>query len=368
MKIGISSFHNSINYGAVLQIYALKKNLEKLGGEVSVIDYRALNSEYADFSLKKGRQSMGFPRAFLKFLFYHMFSKKLIVNKMDKFDDFVSLNFNLTRKYNSIEDFINENNLDIMICGSDQIWNPEITNGFNKMMFGDFNSSTIKKYSYAASVGDVKIINTKNRKTEFLELIKNFDAISVREKELAEFITDNFDENPLVVLDPTLLLDADEYLPIIDTTKLKEKYVLVYQLSRYPRVIEIARNLAKEYNLEIIEIINNPFEFPRNKSMLFDVSPSEFLNLIKNAEYVVTNSFHGTAFSIIFKKNFYTVASRLRNSRITNLLDTLGLSDRLIIESNDEFPSNKIDYEKVDIVLSRERETSINFLKIVSEG
>lgn len=368
MKIGISSYHNSINYGAVLQIYALKKNLEKLGGEVSVIDYRAINSEYADFSFSKGRQTMGVPRASLKFLFYHMSSKKLIVNKMNKFADFVNSNLNLTRKYDYIEDFINESNLDLVICGSDQIWNPEITNGFNKMMFGDFNSSTIKKYSYAASVGDVKIIDTKDRKTVFLELIKNFDAISVREKELAEFIKDNVDEDPLVVLDPTLLLDADEYLPIIDTTKLKEKYVLVYQLSRYPRVIEIARNLSKLYNIKIVEIINNPYEFPRNKSMLFDVSPSEFLNLIKNAEYVVTNSFHGTAFSIIFKKNFYTVASRSRNSRITNLLLTLGLSDRLINENDDEFLSDKINYEEVDVLLSRERETSINYLKTVLEG
>lgn len=369
MRIGILSYHNSINYGATLQIYALKKTLEKLGADVSVIDYRVISSEYSNFSLKNTIKSVGYPRAFVKFVYYHIVAKKNVKVKNEKFEEFKNENFKLTKHFNSIEEFVNENNFDIVICGSDQIWNPEITNGFDRMMFCDFYSNKIGKYSYAASVGDVNLISNEEKKIEFLKLIKNFNSIAVREEDLANFISQNSALNPLVTLDPTLLLDAEEYKSVENTYKSKEKYILVYQLARYPRLMQVAQLLAKEENLKIVEIINNPYVLPFNKNMLFSASPSEFLNLINNAEYVITNSFHGTAFSIIYKKNFYTVASRTRNSRIINILNTLGLSNRLLYENQEAFSKNPIDYNKVAILLARERQKSLNYLNnIVNRG
>lgn len=365
MRIGLLSYHNSVNYGAVLQIYALKRTLEKLGANVSVIDYRSISSEYSSFLLSKAIKDIGLPRALAKYLYYIIFARKTIEVKKEKFTEFININFNLTRHFKSVVEFVSENDFDIVICGSDQIWNPEITNGFDKMMFCDFYNHKTQKYSYAASVGDVEIIGTKEMKKEFFKLIKNFNGITVREKELADFISQNSDINPLVTLDPTLLLNATEYRVIENVKKPVEKYVLVYQLSRYPRSIEVAQLLAREKNLKIKEIVNNPYILHKDKSMLFTESPSEFLNLVRNAEYVITNSFHGTIFSIIFKKNFYTILSRTRTSRITNLLNTLDINNRLIYENVDTFTRDSINYDKVDVILAQEREKSINYLKSI---
>jgi hypothetical protein len=362
LKIGILSFHDSRNYGAILQIYALKRTLEKLQVDVSVVDYSAIESEYG-FSFKAEIKAKGVPLALIKYLYYCIFVRKTMNFKKDKFKKFINKNFNLSKRYNSIDEFVCDNSYDVLICGSDQIWNPEITKGFDRMMFCDFPSNTIKRYSYAASVGDVKIIDTEENKAEFFRLLKNFDGIAVRENELADFISLNSDRKPEITLDPTLLLDETEYIAITDTEVPKDKYVLLYQLARYSRATEVAALLAKEKNLKIIEIINNPYIYNRKKSMLFSASPSQFLHLIKNAEYVITNSFHGTIFSIIFKKNFYTIASRTRNSRIANLMNTLELQDRLLKENDDDFTRDAIDYDKVDIILAEEREKSINYLR-----
>ena len=304
MKIGILSYHNSVNYGAVLQILALKATLEKMGAEVSVVDYSAIASEYGQFSLRKAIENNGAIRALAKFAYFNLIAKKHIIMKKEKFEEFTREYFNLSPQYKSVDEFEKNNDFDVIICGSDQIWNPEITNGFNPMLFCDFNSDRIKKYSYAASVGDVKIISSEDKKNEFLNLIKNFHQIAVREKELAEFISENTSFNPLVTLDPTLLLDAGEYDKVEGNKKAKKDYVLIYQLARYPKTMEVAKQLAKENNLKIIEIINNPYIKNKNNLMEFSASPGEFVNLMKNAKYVITNSFHGTVFSIIFKKNF----------------------------------------------------------------
>jgi hypothetical protein len=368
MKIGIISYHNSVNYGAVLQIFALKTTLEKMGAEVSVIDYRAIASEYGEFSLRKSIENNSFIKALAKFLYYNLIAKKSIKDRKEKFDDFTIRYFNFSPHYKSLNEFEKLNKYDAIICGSDQIWNPEITNGFDPMLFCDFNSDRVRKYSYAASVGDVMIISTEDKKTVFLNLIKNFEQVSVREQDLADFISENTEINPLVTLDPTLLLNAKEYDKVEDTKNTKKDYVLIYQLSRYPKTLEVAKQLAKENNLQIIEIINNPYIRNKNKLMQFSASPAEFVNLMKNANYIITNSFHGTVFSIIFRKNFYTIVSRVRNSRIINILGTLGLSDRLLEESSRDFPRDEIDYSKVKPLLEKEREASLNYLKKIILG
>ena len=363
MKIGILSYHNSVNYGAVLQIFALKTTLEKLGAEVSVVNYEAISSEYSVFSFKNAMSTNGFTKGLVKYIYYKIIAKKHINIKKENFEKFTENYFNLSQKYKSIDDFEKLNDYDVIICGSDQIWNPEITNGFDPMLFCNFNSNKIKKYSYAASVGDVKIISSLEKKKEFLRLIKNFDQIAVRETELAEFITENTSVNPLVTLDPTLLLNAEEYDKVEDNRNVKKDYILIYQLARYPKTMEVAKQLAKDNNLKIIEIINNPYVKSKNSLMELSASPGEFVNLMKNANYIITNSFHGTVFSIIFKKNFYTISSRTRNSRIINILGTLELNDRLIEEKAQDFPRDEIDYTKVKPLLEKQRESSLNYLK-----
>lgn len=367
MKIGLLSYHNSINYGAVLQMFALKTALEELGADVSVIDYRAISSEYGSFSLKKRINDIGIVKALAKYFYYNFFAKSKVKLKKHRFEQFINKNFNLTQHFTSVNEFEAHNNFDIVICGSDQIWNPEITKVFDRMMFCDFQAKKTKKYSYAASVGDVKIIGDIENRKEFFNLIGNFDAIAVREKELAEFISSSSTINPLVTLDPTLLLDEKEYYKLEDTRIQQDKYILIYQLARYKKSREVAKQLAKEKNLKIVEIVNNPYTIKKNKLMLFNAAPSEFINLVKNAEYVITNSFHGTIFSIIFKKNFYTIASRTRNSRITNLLSTFELNDRLLAEDSKDFTRDIINYDKVDSLIKKEREISLSYLKDIVE-
>lgn len=366
MKIGILSFHDSRNYGAILQIYALKKTLEKFDVEVSIIDYSVIENEFC-FSLDKEIKNKGLILGVAKYGFYKLFVKKAMNSKRQKFLDFTKKYLNLSMRYNSINEFEQKNDFDIIICGSDQIWNPEITKGFDRMMFCDLQNKRIKKYSYAASVGDVKIIDTVKYKKDFFELIENFDKVSVREKELGEFINKNSNIKPIVTLDPTLLLNAEEYDLIEDIRTHNQKYILIYQLARYDKSIEIAKTLSKEKDLKIIEIVNNPYLIKRNKYMEFDTSVPEFLDLFKNAEYVITNSFHGTVFSIIFRKNFYTIASRTRNSRIINLLNVLNLNDRLLLEDNNDFTRESINYDEVNQLIEKERKISIEYLRDIIE-
>ena len=289
MKVGILTFHDAHNYGAVLQAYALKKYIKQLGYEVNVINYH--HKTIPD----------GFP-------------KENNEVRWEKFNKFIKELTNNEQTVYTCEEDLEKLNIDFWICGSDQIWNTEITRGFNKGFFLDFETNG-KKISYAVSMGIPNL--PKEQEEDFKNSINKLDYISVREETLKQYAEKFTDKKVTKTLDPTLLLENKDFDDLILENKYGE-YVLIYALGPDERLTKIAKKIADEKNVKIIELNDKKIE-NYFCDQVSDAGPMEFLTLIKNAKAIVTNSFHGTIFSIIFGKEFYTITRLNRNSRMENI-------------------------------------------------
>ena len=295
MKIGILTFCNGYNYGAILQCYALQNFLNS----------NNIDAEVVNFKKEKTFNKRGYNFLSLSYLsrkIYALFYLKQIKIKKNKFDNF----FNNTVDENSITAIIKK--YDIIIFGSDQIWNmSEKIYDRSKIFFGDFVFLG-KKISYAASFGDSIDIAKKNI-SYIKKMLEKFDAISVREKTGSIFLESNGISNNLVV-DPTLLLKSDEWNDLCKKStfcKIPEKYILYYSVNCKKYSWKIAKKLSKLTGLKVVNLEEHPKIFGANFINDYTEGPKEFLYLVKNAEYVVTNSFHGTIFSLIFKKKLIPV-------------------------------------------------------------
>ena len=350
MKAGILTFHRAINYGAALQAYALVYKMNELGFDAELIDYRNphIENSFHRFSLSK----VNSPKKAASFLLNYRKMK----SRKKSFKSFMKLVPTGKRCDNSVQ--LEKEGYDIYVTGSDQVWNPDCT-GFDKTYFLDF-AQQCKKASYAASFGVASLEDKYCEKAG--ELIKDYKYLAVREKQGAEIVTKIADRDATVVLDPTLLLDREEWYKIAKPSKYgKKRFLLVYMLINSPSLIEFAEKTAKEENLEIISIGNG-----RRKNITYanDIGPAEFLDLFLRAEKVVTNSFHGTAFSINLGKNFFVELHNVknsRNSRMEDILDLFGLKSRLI--EHGEGTNENVNYKKIWEILKEERKKSLNFIK-----
>lgn len=369
MKIGILTFHYATNYGAILQAYATQKWLIAQGLDAIVINYVPQLQEgiynpeeieaqcFADFHRKP-------MRSIVRWLRYKLLIANEYIEKKTRFNEFNKKYLNLTTKIRNINEIDNLNIVfSAFICGSDQIWNPEITNGFDSTYFCSFAKGYIKKVSYAASAGDVEVLSKEENKKSFFELLRNFDSIAVREQSLADFISNESSMRPLVTLDPTLLLESSDYDKIaIQPQNIKSDYLLIYQLARNPKTTEVAKKVARDRNLKIIEVCGTFYNKPHTKYMICNAGPSELLGLIRNASYIVTNSFHGIAFSILYKKDFNAILSKKRNSRIIDLLNSIELQNRVIRDNDESFNTVKINYSKSFQILAEKKAQSMAYL------
>lgn len=215
------------------------------------------------------------------------------------------------------------------------------------------------KIAYAACIGYTNF--SEKRQIRFRQLLKNFDALSVREIQGTEFTQQFTDKTVYNVLDPTLLLDAEDYAKIAKPPKEKD-YILVYNcLKNNKKMLADAHKTAKERNLKVIEISVYHYNRFKNKVKL-DIGLEEWLGYFQNASYVFTNAFHGVCFSLIFKKNFYTYARGTKDSRVTSILHLLNLEDKFLQNDSPLPPLADIDYDTVYRHLERERKSSQDFL------
>lgn len=361
MKIGILTFHCAHNYGAVLQCYALQETLKGMGHDVEVIDYRPeyLLAPYRIFDVHRllSKKPMQLIKIWgREFLIFNRRRKRY-----KAFNDFISTRLNLS-------DRIQGNDIpskyDIYIMGSDQIWNPKITKGFDPVYFGEFLFDKGKKkyISYAASM-EVNSLN-EDEKSFYKKSLANFDSISVRESQLATLLQPLTEKKVEFVLDPTLLADINIWNKIAESPNINVKYVLVYQVRVDEDVQRIAHLLAEEIGAIVVEV--TACLIPSfNCHKLQCESPEEFLGLIKHASFVITTSFHGTAFSIIFKRPFYSIALEDgKDTRVFSLLKGINLSNRIIKKSSNPVFS-EIDYNNVNISIYRRKakEFLINAIK-----
>lgn len=366
MKIKTITCHKVNNHGANLQAYALMHYLEKLGNDVEIIDYcpeyfkhfRPLlctTEKYAsNFILKFAYIIVKFPSRLIDYLKYKRSKRK------ENFENFRAKYYKLTNIYESFEDLKNNPpQADIYIAGSDQIWNTMMNNGKDPSFYLAFVPNGKIKASYAASFSVSEI--PKELKNVTKSYIENLDFVSVREKSALDILNDLGISNSQAVLDPVFLLDKDEWLKLESDINFDEKYILVYDFEGSQSVKFYAQKFAQDHNLKIYSLYDNDY---CDKSFE-DYGPDVFLTLIKNATFIVSNSFHATAFSIIYEKEFAVIKrEEAINSRMVDLLSSLGLENR-IVGSYHNF--DRIDYNKIKPNIIDQIDKSKDFLTDVLE-
>ncbi len=367
MKLGIVTFHSAINYGAVLQTYALQEECKNYTEDCYIINYRPryIEKNYSFFPVRyniNGEKIVGLSQ--FKKLLNNIYNANTFFEKKRKFMTFIENNMNLTP---IIKDGKDINNLDFqyIICGSDQIWNPEIAEGLDEIYFGNTGSDNKHiRISYAASIGKKEIKNEYI--SEFSDLLNGLDYISVREKSSVNQLKLICDKNIQCVLDPTLLVDKKIWYPFVNKTITSSKYLLIYRMENNPAIDVLANQISGMLNLSIIEIGPKNLKYFVNHRLISNAGVEDFLSYFYNASFILTNSFHGTAFSIIFNKNFYSILHSNLGVRIKDLLEELQLSDRIIspTEVNLDYESLfSIDWNKTNLILEKMKENSINFIQ-----
>lgn len=377
-KVGIVTLHFSINYGAVLQCAALVRTIKKLGNEVEVIDYVPpylklfwqdwkspiyeckIQKKYCGRNIIKTAWKMS--KIFGKTMWEnrHYFERK---KKSDKFKQFNKEYLSLSNtQYNTLEQLNRmESKYDCLVSGSDQVWNPNFTkNKFDEVYFLKFGKKEQKRIAYAASTG---ILGSDEFYIQLKDMIAEFNAVSVREKSLASALSNVGAGNVISVIDPTLFLTGDEWEKYEKDVRTNRKFLLVYCLTQHEEFQEILNEIHKVVDLEIIDIS------PQNLNVSYSCKhdkvcgPGEFLWYIHHAEYIVTNSFHGTVFSILYQKQFITVADDKTGSRMKDLLCELALDERLY--NKDRCITSymgKIDYSEPYKILDNLRVSAEQFL------
>ena len=360
MRIAVITFHNTMNFGASLQCAALSRYLSSIGGQVEVIDYLpyyVMDKKSSLKELKKARSVRGFVKGVA-----YLYAFCSIKAKDEKISEFLNENVTLTRTYHSFDELRSDPPIaDVYVCGSDQVWNPNLTgDSFDESFFLRFVNHDAKKVAYGVSVGELNIEDVSD---ELKIITEDFDHISVRESSVCQRLSSVLEKDVSVVLDPTLLLEKAEYAAMersCDTTP--GKYLLLYTVQNSDTAVKTAKRIAAEKGLYLVDISPNPFQRIPSAKKILDIGPGEYLTLIKNSEHVVTNSFHGTVFSIVYEKDFNSVLHATRGERIRDLLRSLDLSDRIMINS-DEINTSEIKYGRVKEKLSALREYSNRFIQ-----
>lgn len=352
-KIGIITFHFALNYGAVLQAYALSKCLKSMGHETFLIDYRP------DYHLKRYQWQWNYSGLLLTNYVYPLLHKR--------FSDFVAENLRLSPQlYRTLEELVAKPpEADAYICGSDQVWNPVIT-GFDPAYFLNFTPHGTKRVAYAGSFGKKEL--TMEQCKCISPYVEEFDHLSVREASAVDIVKDMCGKDSKHVLDPTLLID--DYESVSEPCPIKNRYVLVVEQPSNSILSRTSDFVSRELGIPKV-VINNysPKVWHSGKWVL--PGPGGYLGLFQHADFVITNSFHATVFSHVYNKPFLSVPRlgymKEGNTRITELLNLTGLSTRFLgVFSNvriRELIETTIDWASARQRLHNARKDSLRFLQ-----
>lgn len=373
-KIGVITYHAAYNYGSVLQAYATQFAIERLGFKTEIINYRMREQRNA---YKLYRTKYGI-RPLLKDLMQLSVHKKRI-QRINSFENFMTEYMKLTKECVLPKDvYAIWNNYDIIISGSDQIWNKhslELANNNLEFMKPYLLSGFLgRKISYASSVANM---TDEELKPIIPEMLK-FSCISMREKSSAERMSLMLEKDVPAVLDPTFLLNTEEWVTRFQIKESNEStgYILYYSLGGIQPLKEISsvlKLISKRKNLKVKVI--TPFAYLKLDDEVIEmhpeVGPIEFMNLIFNAEMVVTNSYHGTILSVNLRKDIYSLCENMGSDfRKTDILTRIGMQDRIVYNPTDLLEKNfsPINYEKVYDKLEYLRKQSLHYLDLELSG
>lgn len=356
MKIGIMTFPNTNSYGAEMQMYALYRAVENLGAQPEIINY--CNSYMKAQSHTRAFQSSGMKkklRLLLKSVLhlrqtqvFRRFEKRMRLHPENPISTAEELS-ELAERYDGV------------ICGSDQVWNPDIT-GMDMGYFLDFCGGETRRIAYAPSFGITEFSGDFQKKIK--PLLNRFNWLSAREKEGQQLLERLTGRDVSLVLDPTFLLSEQQWTALEqEHPEARGDYILYYTVLGSESLLRFCLQLAEKENKQVVFVGGNPVKrlLEKNKRIRYacDVSPEQWLYLIHHASCVVTNSFHGTAFAIHYKKEFFLEFSSYTNSRLEQIIRLTGLEDR-VVGGKEPAP---IDYQKVYDRLADARQRSSDYLK-----
>lgn len=359
-RLGIVSYNihcNFTNYGSALQSWALQKTVDKLGKgrwESVLVDY--CPDAMRDKDPRNPIEHMWDTDEESRQMCY--LSMPAILKNADKFDHFYQNEFRRTQGTYTSDNFLNIKELeglDGFICGSDTIFCIDEFDGFDDGYYAEYRCMKGCSVAYAASFGDTQFTSETLNILE--SRLKNFCAVGLRENAMLSFVSNHTDGPASQVLDPTLLLTEEDYAPIIASRQEKRPYLLLYARRHNPIMSAYAERLATEKGWEIIEISLQAANAQRHR-MFYEAGVDEFLSLVKHAEFVVTNSYHGMIFSIQFKRNFRIFSREQCDTKITNLLNMLQLPNLVCRDNNADTLFSEIEHR-----LQVERKKSLLFLE-----
>lgn len=375
MKVGIITIHNSHNYGACLQAFALYQYIVEQGHDVEMIDlYRPIHSR---FTRSKKYKYMRTVKQSVFSLLKKNIKRLLISTKpalsvisQKKFNEFNTY-IHLSSPYRSIDElYSSPPSYDLYITGSDQVWNPTQAYCIEPYFLG-FVKNHGRKISYASSIGISSLL--ENEKCQFKEWLSSYDAISVRETTAKKILEGIVDKKVYQVADPTFLLSRGQWGKMAAHSSYQyENYLFLFTLTFDKTLFDYAQSLKKESGQELIYLCADyvPKKYRTNCLCITDAGPYDFLYLIVHANMIITNSFHCVVFSIIMQaRNFYAYISKWnqRGSRITDLLSTYSLSshilDTSLSQSYTELSRNEIEYDVVTRIYLQEQDKSRFFLE-----
>lgn len=356
MKTFTVTFHHTCNYGALFQCYSLQTTLKRLGHENTVMEYPDKDRFYCRLSKNPKQAAQGLYRNWLRFL-----RKKPLKALQASFRKFRANRLNLSKVYSHVDELRkNPPVADCYITGSDQVWKMAGNKALLPARFLDFGPEEIKRISYAASIEALNY--TDAQKKQVAKWLTRFDGIALREQSAADYIRD-ITGDPAVtrVIDPVFLQTKEQWLEIATPPRIQGPYILCYQVQSNKRMQEVANYLKKKTGYPIVAICPSEIRHIRADYSLHDVSPEEFLGLYSQAAIVVSASFHGTAFGLLFEKPSYGLIRSTHANRIREIL-ALGGLEHFCIDTNTPIPDPEIDTDSLREKLTAERTRSLAYL------
>lgn len=364
------------NYGACLQAFALSQTIKQLGFDCEIINYtepegyfpNSLSQRIKDSEIYNKCRSLISPKYAVSYKLEKI--RRPVFRRFRK--NYLPISDTEFKSYRELED--TSLNYNQYVCGSDQIWNPTFYNKCNPAYYLKFVPDNVRKISYAPSIG-ISDIPEKYQKS-FSELVNRFQYISVRETIGVKLVEKYSDSKATLVVDPTLLFTSSVWDKYTTKLNIKKPYIFCYLFGNSHKYQEIIKIMTDQTGLDVVIIPFNEWNLSTSYMQYYTADPFDFISLIKNAEYVFTDSFHASVFSIQFHKNFYTALRHNyrdpvgMNSRIASLLKLCGLENRCLHDENfSTFTISAIDdYTEVDEKINKIRESSLNFLQTALEG
>lgn len=368
-SVAIITMHRVLNYGSVLQTLALFKYIEQLGYDVTIVDYVFPNEYHLKFASKSAPKPSD-----RSWLWNHLnglcnrLLKNNPQNKLRSFNEFIAVNMKLSESYGTASDLKKDPFIaDIYITGSDQVWNHRYIGEDLTFALDWVTDDKAEKISYASSFGSKNCPPLFGKK--LLPYLKQYKYISLRED---NDLLSNNNVKYEITLDPTFLLDKNQWLEFFDPEPLvKGKYLLCYLIgysyNPFPYVDKLTKHIEAQTNLKVVMISGDPINMLKGYKLFNDIGPREFLNLFYNASMVLTTSFHGTAFAINFNKPFLTVvdSSSDNDNRQRNIVELVGLDEAHLVQCGVPLSSIKIpDLNDTQApLMESERHKSRNFIK-----